>query len=392
MFYLSSVTRFNFGDNRMNRRTFLTAAGTCAACAAGLATEKTLPRTSQMKVLLWCWDTRMTWDDEPERIQTKMAAAENRFPYAKSPDAYQTGFRRLVDFCAENDIWGIIIWGFLRDCHGGIDAARDLCLYAADRGVAIVPGVGLCAYGGYYYEGDHPFNLDTYLRKHPERASIAEEERGGRTVARVLDPSLPENRQWWRDGLDWMLDNFAISGINYEMGDFIVNPSESARTARTALGFETDENILDIVIASRELMQHAFKCKPGGVFINALYRGYHQIRNLQTIPYAKALHSSTVWQYTLTGMVRDRSFPKGFPTLPPHRQYGYLHWFNASTHTEKQDFTSDIARVFRGAYRLGFEFAGTYGEIRADTAIANRNYRAQAFWAKTPMAPFEKFV
>ncbi len=54
--------------------------------------------------------------------------------------------------------------------HGGAKAARDLCLYARDRGVGILPGVGLCSYGGYYFEGDHPFNLDTYLRRHPERA------------------------------------------------------------------------------------------------------------------------------------------------------------------------------------------------------------------------------
>ncbi|HOC68353.1 MAG TPA: hypothetical protein PKO23_06055, partial [Candidatus Hydrogenedentes bacterium] len=87
----------------------------------------------------------MTWDDEPERIQTNMAASEIRFPYVKSSEAYLTGFRRLVDYCSKNDIWGIVIWGFLRDAHGGVTAARDLCLYARDRGVSIVPGVGLCA-------------------------------------------------------------------------------------------------------------------------------------------------------------------------------------------------------------------------------------------------------
>ena len=38
--------------------------------------------------------------------------------------------------------------------------------------MGIIPGVGLCSYGGYYFEGDHPFNLGTYLRKHPQRASL----------------------------------------------------------------------------------------------------------------------------------------------------------------------------------------------------------------------------
>jgi hypothetical protein len=163
-----------------------------------------------MKVLLWCWDARMTWDDEPSNIQTKMADAEKRFLYTKRPESYLTGFRRLVDYCAAHGIWGIVIWGFLRDSHGGIAAAKDLCNYASDKGVAILPGVGLCSYGGYYYEGDHPFNIDTYLRIHPERGSMAIVEGQNREVRPVLDPSLAANQRWWRDGLEWMLDTGRI--------------------------------------------------------------------------------------------------------------------------------------------------------------------------------------
>lgn len=376
----------------MDRRTFLATAGTCAALAAH--GESIVPREAQapMKVLLWCWDSRMTWDDEPELIQTKMAAAEQRFAYPKSEGAYLAGFRRLVDYCAANGIWGVVVWGFLRDAHGGVSAACDLCSYARDRGVTILPGVGLCAYGGYYYDGDHPFNLDTYLNKYPGRASIAREEGGGREVNRVLDPSLPENRQWWRDGLDWMLETFNITGINYEMGDFVVNSSDSARAARTALGIETDENILDIVVATRELLEFALGSKPDGVFINALYRGYHQIRNLKDVPYVKAMHPKTVWEYTLTGMVKKDAFADDYPDVPDHRKYGYLHWFNASTHTEQKDYVKEIERTFRGAHQLGFEFIGTYGELRADTPVAERNYRAQVSWASNPLLRAEDFV
>ena len=81
-----------------------------------------------------------------------------------------------MDYCAKNGVCGFIVWGFLRDCHGGVKAATELCAYAADRGVAVLPGVGLCSYGGYYFEGNHPFNLDTYLRRHPERVSTAFEQ------------------------------------------------------------------------------------------------------------------------------------------------------------------------------------------------------------------------
>ncbi len=377
----------------MNRRTFLAALGAGGALAAKVGAKPAEPiaRVSPVKVLLWCWDARMTWDDEADRVATRMAASEQHFPYPKRPESYEVGFRRLVDYCAANGVWGVIVWGFLRDAHGGVAAARDLCRYARDRGVAIVPGVGLCAYGGYYYHGDHLFNLDTYLRKYPERASVAYEEGGGREVRGVLDPSLVENRQWWRDGLEWMLENFEIAGIDYEMGDFIVNPSESAKAARAALGFDADENILDIVVATRELMDHAHALKPDGTFINALYRGYHQIRGFPAVPYAEAMHPRTVWEYTLTRMVHEKAFPDGFSGAPAHRQYGYLHWFNISTKTEDRDYVAEIARVFPAAHALDFEFIGTYGEIRADTPTADRNYRAQVAWAQNPALCFDDF-
>jgi len=345
-----------------------------------------------MKVLLWCWDARMTWDDEPDKTVTRMAAAEKLFPYPKRAESFQIGFRRLVDYCATNGIWGVIVWGFLRDSHGGVQSAKDLCSYAAARGVAILPGVGLCSYGGYYYEGEHPFNLGTYLAKHPERASTALEEGSGRAVTPVLDPSLEANQRWWRDGLEWMLETFAIGGIDYEMGDFIVNPSEGAVSAREALGFEGDGNIQDVVVATQDVLRRGLQLKPDGVFINCTYRGYHQIAGFPRMPYVDAVPPETVWEYTLRNMVRREGFPKEFAGAPNHRRYGYLHWFNASTNTADKDYVEDIARVFPGLHQLSFEFAGTYGEISAQgNPVADANYRAQAAWAGNPDLAVEDF-
>lgn len=351
-------------------------------------------KVPNMKVLLWCWDSRMTWDDEPNTYVSRMAVSEQKFAYPKQPESFQVGFRRLIDYCCANGIWGVIIWGFLRDCHGGVKAAVDLCKYAADRGVAILPGVGLCSYGGYYYDGDHPFNLDTYLRKHPQRASSADEAgHGGRTVKPVLDPSLEANQKWWRDGAEWMLETFAIGGIDYEMGDFIVNMSSSAVAARQALGFQCDENIQDVIVASRDMLKHALALKPDGVFINSTYRGLHQIAGFPKMPYISALPSESVWQYTLTYMVQQPGFPDAFVGAPKHRRYGYLHAFNLSTNTVEKDYVAEIARVFRAMHHLDFEFVGTYGELSAvNNPLADRNYRAQVAWAKEPSLSVEDFL
>ncbi len=368
----------------MLRREFMKAVGAGAAALwAGPSFAMPEPETSNpMKILLWCWDARMTWDDQPDAILRAMAAAEKPFPYPKKPEAYTIGFKRLVDYCAQIGVRGIVIWGFLRDSHGGVKAGQDLCKYASDKGVAILPGVGLCSYGGYFFEGDHPFNLGTYLRQHPERVSTAEEEGGKRQVTPVLDPSLEANRAWWREGLEWMLDTFAIGGVDFEMGDFVVNPSPEATAARAALGMDADGNILDTVLATRDLMTRAIQLHPKGIFINSTYRGYHQIKNFPRMDYLKGFPKETVWEYTLSNMIRQKEFPDGFSGAPDHRKYGYLHWFNASTNTADKDFVPDIARVFPGLHKLGFAFAGTYGELSAqNNPLADRNYRAQVAWA-----------
>ena len=156
----------------MHRRHFLaTAAGAAAAALTTkpeTAAQAVAPtENAPMRVSLWCWDARMTWDDEPETIALRMAAADKKFPYPKRPESFLVGFKRLVDYCAEIGVHSVTVWGFLRDAHGGVKAAGELCEYASDRGVGILPGVGLCSYGGYYYDGEHPFNLDTYLKNHP---------------------------------------------------------------------------------------------------------------------------------------------------------------------------------------------------------------------------------
>lgn len=373
----------------MNRRRFLQVAAASVATACGTlaqpAAQAAVESAAKMKVILWCWDARMTWDDEPNAISRAMAASERPFPYVKRAESFLVGFKRLIDYCATTGIHGVVIWGFLRDAHGGVAAAKELCSYAADRGVSILPGVGLCAYGGYYFEGDHRFNLQTYLREHPDRVSKAAEERGGREVTPVLDPSLEANQTWWKDGLEWMLETFQVAGFDYEMGDFMVNSSPGAVQARAAMGFEADGNIMDAVVATQDLMQRAYALRPDGIFINCTYRGFHQLRGFPAAAYVQATHPKTVWEYTLAGMVRDPRFPDGFKGMTPHRKYGYLHWFNSSTKTMDRDYTADIARVFAGLRALDFEFAGTYGEISArDNPVADGNYRAQVAAACGP--------
>ena len=94
--------------------------------------------------------------------------------YSKPPEGFLEDYFRLIDFMSLNRIGGVTIYGFLRDCHGGIEAAQKLCKYAAERGVRILPGVGINAYGGIYWEGNHRYNLTQWLRQRPELKAVLE--------------------------------------------------------------------------------------------------------------------------------------------------------------------------------------------------------------------------
>lgn len=367
----------------MRRRQFLSTVGSAAAgsCLAPVVAADGVDRP--MRILLWCWDARMTWDDEPDRVSGGMAVSESLFPYRKSPGMFQQGFRRMIDYCARVVIDGIVVWGFLRDAHGGAAAAADLCKYASDKGVAIIPGVGVCAYGGFYYDGASPYNLGTYLARHPDRAGVARLNGNGREVRPVLDPSLEANRRWWREGLEWMLGEFEIGGINFEMGDFVVNASAEAARARAAVGIDADENILETIVATRELLERGFQLRPDGIFIDSTYRGYHALRGFPEVSYPACVHPRTVWQYSMGPTVDRDDFPAAYAGVTPHRRYAYLHWFNASTRTASRDYSADIRRVYPALRSLGFEFAGTYGEIgAAGNPLADANYRLQVAAAR----------
>jgi hypothetical protein len=107
--------------------------------------------------LFWTWDHSTNW--YLEQVGQQEIGALNA--YAKPPAGFLEDYRRLVDFMSRHRLGGVTIYGFLRDNHGGVEAAQSLCRYARERGVRILPGVGINAYGGIYWEGDHRYNLTT---------------------------------------------------------------------------------------------------------------------------------------------------------------------------------------------------------------------------------------
>lgn len=189
----------------------------------------------------WNWDHSTNW--ELSQVGHQEIGVFN--PWSKPPGGFLDDFRRCVDFMSLNRISAVVIYGFLRDSHGGIEAAQELCRYAMERGVRIIPGVAIGAYGGLYWEGKHRFNLSTWLDENPEVA--ADMERGvGFQLAdlafplnfprsdytRTACPSAPETMDWMTDGVQWLAETFDIGGINIESGDYGVCGCERCQTRR----------------------------------------------------------------------------------------------------------------------------------------------------------------
>lgn len=178
--------------------------------------------------VLWTWDHSTNWDD---RIlgQQEIGALN---AYQKPTEAFGADYRRLVDFCSVHRISGIIVYGLLRDSHGGVDAARELCDYATARGVRIIAGVGINAYGGIYFDGHHQYNLATWLRRRPDLAATMPKHIGfdiddfgdmhfpASEYMMAACPSQPDNLAWHRDAIEWLLDTIPVGGINFETGDY----------------------------------------------------------------------------------------------------------------------------------------------------------------------------
>ncbi|MFC1461912.1 hypothetical protein ACFLQR_05280, partial [Verrucomicrobiota bacterium] len=166
--------------------------------------------------ILWNWDCRTHWDSP--------GGAE----IIHSKDAYLANFERVIDFMSAHELNGLIIWGFLRDTHGGIDSALKLFEYANSRNVRIIPGVGVNSYGGFWYTGNHEFSLDHWLAKHPELRAKGKD---GKPLywswPKGIDPSVhtnacpsrKETEEWYLRGVEWLFKTFPVGGVQFETGD-----------------------------------------------------------------------------------------------------------------------------------------------------------------------------
>jgi hypothetical protein len=329
----------------------------------------------------WNWDHRMDWGG-PGRVGNVMGGGGT---FSKRPEAFLIDCKNCVDYMADHKFNGLILWGFLRDTHGGVEATRELCRYAAERGVRILPGVGTSGYAGYYFEGDHPMNADAWLAKHPELRSV---EQNGKP-RNAPCPSNKANQDWLDEGAKWLFENFQVGGVNLEMGDFFVCYCDACKKARAAIDSKEPDYYKDMAISHAVTLETMRKLSPGAWLSYATYTGYTADMMKDPPKFISMIPEDAICQWTLTGMAGR--WPADVRPMTRHN-VGYLHWCNSSTHTEDDFYLDQIRDICRNAAGAGFEGLDTYGELSPQRPNVEIAYLAWEAFLWNPEMTIEEFV
>jgi len=173
--------------------------------------------------MFWTWDHSTEWMLNQPGAQTLGAG---NF-YLRTKEAFEVDYTLLLEYCGRHHIDAVVVWGLLRDNHGGLESAKRLCETAARNNVRLLAGVGLCAYGGAYYQGDSPYSLDLHLQKHPELKAINAEGKPHEFTVGIYGPKMfyhacpsrKENQEHIAESLDWLFRNLPLDGVQIEAGD-----------------------------------------------------------------------------------------------------------------------------------------------------------------------------
>ena len=312
------------------------------------------------KRMFWNWTHCTNWDDDLGRIhQTKHVDADGTLePYLAQPNGFADTMQRIVDFQADHKLNGLIVWGFINDAHGGLTTAQSVSKYAKANGVKILPGIGTMGYGGFYFGGHHPFNINTFLARHPQVRLMVQAD--GRDMAGTPCPSDPVFQQWLRDGAEWYFNTLRdIGGVNLEHGDFFQCHCPQCKTQRSLP--ENDANYhWDMMATQVPVIERGLKINADLWYTYACYDSYNTAMMNNPPKFLGQYPRAAITQWTYTKMIADPILnPTGawpFSLRPPagtNHSVGLLH--QGSHWDVKRQWWGESAKsdvAFGGTYSL----------------------------------------
>lgn len=348
------------------------------------------PKAALPNSYFWTWDHTANWVlDDPGLLNF---GCQNR--YLKRPETFIQDYRKLTDLASGLGVKGVVIWGFLRDSHGGGESAKRLCEYAYSKGVSIVPGIGTTWYGGVYYEGNHVYNIETFLRSNPQARMVNKK---GEPLPHGACATNPVFLDWLCEAVQWLFREFPIGGANLENGDFMVCHCHGCRAHKDNWP-KDDPDFFRLQALSYQPALECVKDQLGRKLVTwATYTGF--VRGNTPESYAPNLcmqcerpvvvdrvPPDAIAQWTLTPMLREPPLPltayldSGTPEAlfenscwprslrpPTVRSVGFVHQGSQwSLHAGRyQLIVSTIKEACFRAYNAGMEGVGIHGEVCA---------------------------
>lgn len=331
-----------------------------------------------MKKIWWNWDIRMRW----------------AWGFSFNTESFVQNCCRQIDAAKKYGVEGIVIWGFLRDRHGGIDAARKVVDYAGERGVKIFPGVGVDDYGGVYYDGNHKYSLDVYLDKNPKAQAICEDGTPDThrwppndiTARKKACPSNTNVIAYYQESLEWLVDTFKLEGFQIEQGDSGLCYCEKCRKKERVVVPGIRSSLSDAAERIPKVVAPVLKKNPNLTMICETYCGFKADSVEALKPFMKKFPKQTIFSWQLyDGPQPYPGYEKGVFKIDPKCETGLKHGCaalrtnNDLFHGEFDD-RKNISKALKLSKKAGLDMTYIYGEYPDYWKTTAANYET---WSAT---------
>jgi hypothetical protein len=376
----------------------------------------------------WNWDIRTRWNTDCEFPVSYCCQLD----YPHDAAVYIDNMKRVIDGMIDYRRNVLTIWGFLRDEHGGIEAAQEVCRYANDHGIDLCPGIGTHFYGGPFYRGDHPFNLDTHIRTHPDNAKV-----GSFGYLRPC-PTDPKNISWLKNGIHWLFETFEIKGVNLENGDYFLCECPRCQSEIRKLKSENPQFIQSQYLSYKPVLEELVDIPQSKWNVYATYTGFsphvgktldpldwqydEEEKKRQDVLMARNPHiknkalkhrpafadlypDQTIAQWNVDGQLRQSIPLTGFlDDGDPHIVYDGPLWtkemkapcdrnvFYSTSSLEGSLCLSSIKELAIRVAQGGFDGAIYYGERSPREVPVEINYLAQSHFSYHPLDSLREFA
>jgi hypothetical protein len=351
----------------------------------------------------YTWDHSTNWD----LTQPGQRVSGCHELYEKPPEAFTEDYKRLIDFMNRLGLNHLIIWGALRDCHGGAAKLRELVSYGRRQNVRVAPGMGVNCYGGLFYEGDHEFSLVRLLQKHPEMAA---HDKDGKPKINPKNPRRsaacprhPRMMAWNLAALRWLMEEVGPEAIHFETGDYGICRCKRCRSSGDRSHFTSIDDMAEVL---PPLVSEVRKYSRDCWLSYNHYTGYtrdmteHPPLFVSRIPQDVICKWGVSWMLAPeyrknAGSASVRFEPMQAGIGPPtHTSMAHIHyatgWWNCSPRG-----TLEISRFFRAIpmiRNVGFQGICTHGEDSCLVPASELNYHVFAALAENPAAEPEEIA